>query len=403
MCGSMSKQRYLLIACLLVLLASLNSEIALKTEMIAVTGASDLVWQNKTLVDARYQLNHNLSLGFRSRLDAADAKIKAFPQNKWLNSQLSLAYAIPHLELEAAYRNTLFGSPQRLGLYPVYNSNFEYRRTAEHQSMIEANTDLAGFKAGLYGIHRNLRVKPTEFVIDWDTFETTMVEKAAQGLDNVYGGVYAGYQVLPFLSLTAFGDVSKANFAVGNTYDLNSTGAAAGFDYKPTRTARISGSFTWTNRYYENMPSDAANLLHSQVRIQHNLLPGMYGYVSYENNSCTDTKLNSYYLISNLLRCQVQYHFSYDPASDSYLLAGVKYSPENEADAYYTEAKSLVVPHLYAGAGLKVHPDLFMQYQGRLSYYLDEFSEVYLQCLIDDQEISDGNECYLGIGSDIRF
>lgn len=398
----MSKQRYLLIL-LLVLAGSCLCGSVLKTDFLAITGDFEPIWLNRSYLETGLEPVKDLQLSFNTRLDAADAPIREFPQNKWLNSQLSLAWKKPYLEMEAAYRNTLFGTSQKLGLYPVYSSSYEYERTAEHQSSIMLNGKLAGLTAGVYGMHRQLRVNPTEYVIDPETWEVAMLEKPQKGLDNVYGGIQAGYQVLPFLALNAFSDLSKANFDGSDTYTYLANGAQADLDYKLSSQARISGSFTWTNRDNQNLSKEAVNLLQSQLRIQHKLLPNLNGYLSFSNNACSDAGLDTLYLISNQWRAHLQYHFSYDPSADSYLLAGVKFSPENESDAIYAEAQSIIVSRLYANLGMRMLPDRLTQYQGKLSYFYTPFSEIHLQYQVLDSETDIKESHYLGLGSSIYF
>jgi len=399
----MSKQRYLLIL-LLLLLSGLKAQTHLKTEFLGVVSEAKPIWLNRTQVETRQNLGGNFSFDLNSRWDAADHLLGDFPQQKWLTALAEFTYQQPQLlKVCASYRNTLFGSPNSLGLYPNWNSLFEYQRQMEHQSTLLIEDDLPRLDAEAYAIHRNLRVKPIEYIYDFGTDQFIATPLPEQGLDNVYSGISAAYEVLPYLSLGAFTDIKRANFDTDDFYSLNSAGAQADLNYKLSRILRISGSVRWTNRYNENLPPQATNLAQSSIRLQHNLLSNLNGYLSFTNNSCSDARLDTLYLISNLFRAHLQYTFSYDPAQDSYLLAGVKLSTQNDADAYFAEAKSVLLPRWYASAGVRITPDAYNRYSGQLSWNFDPFSDVFFTYRLDDNKNGSPRLHYLGVGSNIYF
>lgn len=399
----MSKQRYLLIT-LIILSCSLAAQNSWKTEFIASVGDKEPLWIGRSNLNAELYIKPNLALNFRTKLESSDALEREFPQKTWSNSALSIKYTQPLLTAEASYRSTLWGSSKALNLYPVDSPGLDFRRNAEHQSSLSLSSEFQKLRGSAFAIHRQLRARPVSYVYDWQTDTTISEVHAEKGLDNVYAGADAAYQIRPYLRAGAFVRHSEAHFDRADSYRMDAAGLNAELEHKLDSNTRILGHFVWTNRFNENLSPESRNLLQSGVRIQRTLLPGLNSFVSYQNNSCTDAGLDTLYLISNQIRAQIQYHFSYDPDKDSYLLAGAKFSKSNEASAFYSEAQSRIMNRLYARVGWKWLPELYVQYTGRLGYFFYGLGEMYL--LYQKHEpfpLQTADFHYLGFGSSIYF
>ncbi len=401
--GSMSKQRYLLII-LIFLGCTIYAQSSWKTEFLASISDKEPIWLGRSNFYSELAIMPDLLLTLRQKLETSSTLERDFPQKTWANTAINIHYSMPFVTAKACYRNTLWGSSKPLNLFPVENPGTDYRRNAEHNSAIELSSLYHGLQTNAYAIHRHLRARPVTYVYDWETDTTTSEVHAEQGLDNIYAGSEASYQVLPDTWVGAFVNHSAANYDTGNLYRMDSAGLNAELERKLGNNTRVAGSFVWTNRFNQNLAPESRNLFQSSLRIQQSLMPGLNGFLSIQNNSCSDAEMDTLYLISNQIRAQIQYHFDFDSHKDSYLLAGAKHSQRNEASAYFAEARSLIISRVYAQAGWKWHPELYVQYNGRLSYYLYSLGELYL--LYQNNELVSDPETdfhYLGFGSSIYF
>lgn len=398
----MSKQCYLIFIFVLLALA-LNAEVQIQSGLFSVNGNGDNTYLNQTRIDANYQLLPQLSLLYSAKLDAADRKLGNFSQNKWLSNYMGVDYRSKHLQVSAAYRNLAFGTAQSLPLYQEWRGDLELARRMQHQTQIEAKSSFGGMELSAFGIHKHLDTTPTEYVFNFDTFEMEAVQMPDRAFDDAYYGVQATYRVTPFLNLRAGTDIQQANFTKNEIYDINTVAFGAQLQLEPKATTRISGSFDWENRAGEDLEPVTRNMFYTSLRLQQSLGMNINGFISLLNTSCTDDEMSDLYLISNQIRSQVQYHFSYDPNQASYINAGLKISPEFRTNTYFAEGQFLLMNHLYAMLNFKRIERSLSNYQAKVSFFPGPFTECFLQYTISSPDNGDKSLNYFGVGTSIRL
>lgn len=398
----MSKQCYLIIFVVL-LCASLNAEWQIQSGFYSVSGNDNTTYLNQTRIDADYRLLPNMSLLYSAKLDAADRKLGDFPQYKWLSNYLGLDYKLKHLEINAAYRNLTFGTAESLPLYQEWRSDLELERKMQHQTQVEAIGTFHGLDLTAFGIHKHLNTSPTEYVLNFETLEMDAVQKPDRGFDDIYYGLQATYKVTPNFSLKAGTDIQQANFTSDTIYNINTVAMGAQMQLEPLSNTRVNASFDWKNRDGDNLEPVTRNMFYTSLRLQQSLGMNINGFISLLNTSCSDDRLSEVYLISNQIRSHVQYHFGYDPNQASYINAGIKMSPEFRTNTYFSEAQFRMLNHLYAMVNFKRIERSLNNYQAKLSYYINPFSECFLQYLVSDPDNSANALNYLGVGTSIRL
>lgn len=401
-CGGMSKQRCILIL-LLLCAVGLSAEIQIQSGVFTVSGTEKTTYLNQSRLDAKLELMPHLQLSINSKLDAADRKLGEFPQKKWMHNFAGLEYAREHYSIEAGYRNLWFSAPQRLQLYPNWNGSIDYDRKTQHQAQLCLNGDLMGVSVSAYGINKQLRANPVEYVFDFNTFEMVPTVMPTRSLIDEYYGVDVAYKVTPYLSINASTDIKQDNYTETGLYDQNTFAMGTSVEFKPISSGRFTGSFNWENRDGENIPDFTRNIYQTTLRYQQNLGMQLNGFVSLINNGCSDDKLNEVYLLSNQVRCHLQYHFPYDAAQASFVSAGVKHSLENEKTAYFSESQWRLLNHLYGNISYKHLGDTLNNYQAKLSYFVSPFSECYLQYIMYDSDLYIKPLNYFGIGTSIQL
>ncbi|GAB1467749.1 hypothetical protein MASR2M64_04320 [Candidatus Cloacimonadota bacterium] len=403
MCESMSKQCYLLVI-LLLGVWGLKAEVQLQSGFYSVSGNEKQTYLNQSLLDADFSLIPNLTLSVISKLDAADRKVQEFPQKKWMNNSIGLQYRKEHWDAEVGYRNLLFGSPDRLQLYPEWRPGTDFDRQTQHQAQLGIKGNFAGLSVSAYGINKQLRCNPVEYVYDFgaDTMIPTVMPE--QSFGDVYYGVELSYAVKPFLSINASTDMKQANFTgAPDIYKLNTFTLGTQMELQPISSSRFSGTFNWRNCDGRGIPDITRNIFETTLRYQQSLGLQFSGFISLINDSCSDDKLNEVYLLSNQVRCHLLYHFEYDPAQASYISAGVKHSLKEEAIAIFGEGQWKLVDHVYGTLGYRRIGTTINNYQVKVSYNFRSFTECYLQCNINDSTLSTKPLNYLGIGTSIRM
>lgn len=377
--GCMSKQRHLLTLIILLSTGMLFAGIQWDSSGNTVIRDNSTFGQVKSTFLGEFNAPGGWSLTLDSRLKASNYYIDQFPQSKYLNTALSAKFKAKHIHATGIYRNTLYGDPQRLNLYPLWDQGaFDYRNRHQHQCILAVGTDLSPVKADMYLIGKALYSTPTEYVFDPETFEITPMERPLKSHEDVYSGAAISVTPLPELQLSAGADFKQANFDASDLYSVNSLNLQAASEINLLSNTQISGIALWQSRQGDNLPLETRNLFTGQLRLQQRISNQMNGFISFISNTCADSKLDNLYLISNQVRAQVKYTALYDDTQDSYLLLGGKFSPQHDANALFAEAQSQIITGLYTSAGITYQPDLPDLYQGKISWYYTPVSTLYL-------------------------
>ena len=402
----MSQQRYLLTALLLLLAGLLwgQNEFTWKTGMGVLVGGDGQGWAGTNQLDWTRQLTPSLTLDLSSSLHSTDRYAPGNPQKTWHNGQLRLHYASGDLSLRASYRNLAFGASKLLQAYPRWDPNLNLKRNMQHQGTISAAYTLpfAGIEG--YAQFKSLQYTPYSPVFDSNTGELIGWDQLdkAQATDY-YAGLTAQLPLGKGLSARLGLDAKDGLYAKDGNYALTGVYGALDAEYRLGANSSLSGSFDWTLREGDAIPKGRRNLLCSAIRYQHRLSYSLSGFLLYINNSVLNSELKQLRLVSNYLRGHLQYSFPADPSGASYLLVGGKYSPENKADAYFSEADYRVWGNLYAGASLNWQPERQTLYGGKLSYYYTPVNELHLQYEHRENELLQSKIDFYGLGSSISW
>ncbi|MDO9578312.1 MAG: hypothetical protein Q7J16_10545 [Candidatus Cloacimonadales bacterium] len=158
---------------------------------------------------------------------------------------------------------------------------------------------------------------------------------------------------------------------------------------------------------YYNLDSKAIgdlfthNLL-TEIRYTKRFLFPLAGFVSYKNRSVYDDTQSKLLRVSNLVRVYLKYSYQTQNILDSYVLAGIKYNPENNGNMVFGEFNQFLLNDLYLTAGVKFAPELFTLYSGKLEYYFSSLKSIWLKTEYTDFNNKSGQNI-ISLGSTLIF
>jgi hypothetical protein len=357
----MSKQRCVLI--FLILLASVTAYgmdgFNIKTSVSGISsGPKGILLQNR--MGWQGSIAPGTTLLMDSDLRWSDVLLQDDLQKAWHSGSIRLDWKTAPFNISAAYRNLLFGSPARAQLFPTWDPLTEFDRNLQHQTTLKADWNNT---VSLYGMHKHLRVIPYTF--DFDIGQIVMGDE--QGLDDLYAGIGTTWRPSRNWTLGLGADYKDGTFATGEQYEVASYRGSVQCEYPFSQNSGVSGSIVVEHRDGDFADAQRSNVLRSRVRVQHRIINDLSAVLVWENNSCFDDQFSALRLMSNYFRVQSVFNLGYDVSAGSYLLGGIKVSPENDASAMFAEAECLIGYNVYAGTGLQVIPDRQNTYTASLS------------------------------------
>ncbi len=401
LCGSMSAKRCLLILPLLALACLLQAQSAFSLHSAGgmATGGAAVAYFGNSRLAWQHRFSPSLDLRLSSDLHATDRPLAPTTQKLWHIAELEARYHSAPLQIRAGYRNLAFGSSQLLGLYPAWVPAQSQKRLLEHQAGLAANWDTEILQAAAYAQAKHLRYTPYE--LDLETFELLAGENT--GVTDLYSGLNLQLSLPGGLSARVALDHKDGIFADAGIYRLTNIKAGLAATIDPLPASTLSASFDVTNRQGDAIPHGRRNLLETRLRYRHRFNDTLAGYLLWINNSCLNGDLNRVRLVSNYLRAQLKYSFVSDPSGGSYVIVGAKYSPENEADAWFASGDYRLWNRLYSGLEINCQPGRALGYGARLSYYYIPVNEIYLRYLRSENEILNTRADYWGLGTSLYW
>jgi len=129
------------------------------------------------------------------------------------------------------------------------------------------------------------------------------------------------------------------------------------------------------------------NQLTTQARFKYRMGTNLNAFVSAYNHLVYDNSEHEFLLAANYLRAQLKYSLDYDQNAESYLLAGVKYSEENYASAFFAEIKNHIGYNIYCSYGYQYKQVIINTHTLQLMWYFNPLSYVYYSYqLVNDND-----------------
>ncbi|MEA2097453.1 MAG: hypothetical protein U9P73_12285 [Candidatus Cloacimonadota bacterium] len=152
-------------------------------------------------------------------------------------------------------------------------------------------------------------------------------------------------------------------------FDQMNLGSGFEYDNKIDLFSSIKAKVQYYNNISDKINNEQDHNLVTQLRYSRRFRNGISGFVSYINRSCYDNETSQIYRVSNMLRIHAMYSYSLENLNNSYLLAGVKFNPENEGTLGFIEQNQYLFKDLYSTANIKYSLDLFTSYSLKFEYF----------------------------------
>ncbi|MDD3051315.1 MAG: hypothetical protein PHR06_09235 [Candidatus Cloacimonetes bacterium] len=187
-------------------------------------------------------------------------------------------------------------------------------------------------------------------------------------MDNdLYAQIRAGYKLTGKINFYVLGnhknDLNEESYLNHNQY-----GMLLDYHHRIDFFNIISGSFSY---YYNDSESLDPLLKHyftTKIRYVKRIGNNYSGFISLISNSCYDENNAKLYRISNLLRISAKYSYLTNFLKDSYLMTGVKFSPENETSSVFLENNQKLWNQLYLNTKADICFEYFYKYEAGLEF-----------------------------------
>jgi len=311
-------------------------------------------------------------------------------RNSFFTNELQLRLYYQH---EATYLKLQFNNR-------YYNSNETYflnlpgveydtQQQMISGAILHLKQDFRKLNLNVYSSLRNLEYD--YLVSDDDEYD------AYNASDNdVYTTAKLSFKITDHLNV--FGRVyHKNDLNESNLFDHMNLGGGFEYDNKINLFSSIKAKVQYYNVVSDNINIEQDHNLVTQLRYSRRFRNGISGFVSYINRSCYDYDTSQVYRVSNMLRVHAMYSYSIDHIKNSYLLAGIKYNPENYGTLGFIEHNQYLFKNIYSTANIKYSFDLFTSYSLKFEYFLNPLQSFWIKDEFTDfYNIQKQNLLYIG-------
>ncbi len=162
-------------------------------------------------------------------------------------------------------------------------------------------------------------------------------------------------------------------------FDQMNLGGGFEYDNRINLFSSIKAKVQYYNDVTDNVNNEQDHNLVTQLRYSRRFYSGISGFISYINRSCYDNETSQIYRVSNMLRVHAMYSYSYENINNSYLLAGIKYNPENYGTLGFIEHNQYFYKDIYSTANIKYSLDMLTSYSLKLEYFLNSLQSFWIK------------------------
>jgi len=171
----------------------------------------------------------------------------------------------------------------------------------------------------------------------------------------------------------------KDDLNENDDYNHLQTGVGIEYDNRFDFFNSLSARFTYLNNQSDAIAAYKEHYFLSEARYTRRFNSGFAGFISLINRSCYDQDQSKLLRISNVMKMHLKYSYLIENSRDSFVLAGIKYNPENEGNLILGELNQFIVNNLYLGAGAKYAPELYSQFVGKIEYLISPVNSVWIK------------------------
>jgi len=255
-----------------------------------------------------------------------------------------------------------------------------------HNADIRYIADLKKLQFSYYGKFRNLNYKHIDTAniiqdeLDNDLFNYADLSFILNDKFKLFTSIYY-----------------KNDLNESSLYDQMNLGGGFEYDNKINLFSSFRAKVQYYNDVSDNINNELDHNLVTQLRYSRRFRNGISGFISYINRSCYDNETAKIYRVSNMLRVHTMYSYSFENLNNSYILAGIKYNPENDGTLGFIEQNQHLFKGLYSTVNIKYSLDLFTSYSLKLEYFLSPLQSFWIKDVYTDfYDIQKQNLIFIG-------
>lgn len=369
-----------------------------KHDIDMVTGASQDV--KKINTQGKFGLNyqHQVTgkIGKKLTFDVKDDIFFSEKSHERRNSfltndlKLSLFYKQEATYLRFQFNNRYY-KPEETNFLHLPGVVYNTQQQMVSSAILHLKQDIGKLNLNIYS---NLRDLEYRYVVPLEEDEEYETHQASD-FDS-YTDAKLSFKIMDHLKI--FGRAYyKDDLNELSVFDQMNLGGGFEYDNKIDLFNSIKAKVEYYNNLSDNFDNEQDHNLITQLRYSRRFRNGISGFVSYINRSCYDNETAQVYRISNMLRIHAMYSYSLGNLSNSYLLAGIKFNPENEGTLGFIEHNQYLFKDIYSTANIKYSFDLFTSYTIKFEYFLNSLQSFWIKDeYIDYYNIHKQNLLYVG-------
>ncbi len=351
-----------------------------KHDIDMVTGASQDV--KKINTQGKFGINYQHQVtGKMSKKLTFDVKDNIFfsekshqRRNSFLTNdlKLSLSYKQEATYLRLQFNNRYY-KPEETFFLNLPGVVYSTQQQMVSSAILHMKQDFGKLSLNVYSNLRDLEYRYVVPLEEDDEYETHQ----ASDFDS-YTDAKLFLKIMDHLKL--FGSVYyKDDLNELSLFDQMNLSGGFEYDNKIDLFSSIKAKIQYYNNISDNINNEQDHNLITQLRYSRRFRNGISGFVSYINRSCYDNETAQVYRISNMLRIHAMYSYSLGNLNNSYLLAGIKFNPENEGTLGFIEHNQYLFKDIYSTANIKYSFDLFTSYTLKFEYFLNSLQSFWIK------------------------
>ena len=295
-----------------------------------------------------------------------DAKLKLYYQNQ--NHFMKLQYTNRYYQED---ETVLQSSPSLMEAIPhksIHNTYLSYKGNIDKFDF--------SFLSSVRNLnYRYFRLEVEDDGRDDDEDEWTTISAWE---NDWITNIVAGYQLSD--AVRFFGKAYyKDDLNESDVYDHLQFGAGLEYNNRFDLFNSFFARFTYLNNKSEAIADYKDHYFLTEARYTKRFFNGIAGFISYINRSCYDKDNSKLLRISNVVKMHLKYSYLLSNTKDSFVLAGIRFNPENDGNLIFGELNQYLLKDLYLGAGAKFAPELYTQFIGKLEFFLSPVKSFWIK------------------------
>jgi len=343
-----------------------------QVETIDTASKGGIYWQHEISGD----LLTNFSFTIENDLFVSDLSHE-FKNSFFFNdARFKLCYQNESQYLKLQYANRAY-NPATTNFLNIPGVEHSTQQQMVHSTALHYKGHYGRFHFSLYGNLRNLDY-------EYLTIEEDEVYESESARDNdIYSYVEFSYTITDIWKIFVSG-YYKDDLNSFDEFDDSNLGIGLEFDNRFDFFNALKTKVVYYNNNIDSIDDEKDHYFLTETRYTKRFGNSWAGFVTYINRSCYDEDLSQFFRISNMLRLHAKYSYLTYNMKDSFMLAGVKYNPENEGNLVFGEVNQYLFKDIYLTAGAKYASELFGTCSAKCEYFITPLRSIWINNKLTD-------------------